>query len=188
MRRRLMCIVLMAAVLSGNVLQAQAAEWRGSIHVTLEYGQEPIQGSVTLYRVGEETPDGYRLLESFGGGMIRQEDGQSPALAQWLAESAGDGGEARILDADGTACYTDLEQGLYLLMQPQPPEGYLAVSPFLIPVPYDGLWNMTAYPKTQRVVTESPKTGQHPAPIIGAMGMVLAGMGILMCMEKFRRK
>ena len=189
MRRQLMCIMVMGAMLVGLAARANAAEGRGSIRVTLDYGDEQVHdGEVTLYRVGQKGAGEYILTDSVGGGLIKAEDAQSPALAQWLAETVGEEGTPRILDADGIADFGDLETGLYLLLQSEETEGYASFHPFLIPMPWEGQWDLVVLPKIQEITTESPKTGQHPAPIIGAMGLVSAGLALVMCAEKFRRK
>lgn len=189
MVRRLVCVLFAAAVLAGSGAQARAAERTGSIRIELDYGEvREDRSEVVLYWVGSPSGEDYRLAESFGGGLIRGEDVQSPELAQWLAGLAGEAGTARILDADAAAEFSRLEEGLYLLVQTQAPEGYYCVAPFLIPLPYEDQWRIQANPKTQQILTESPKTGQHPAPIIAAMGMVLSGLGLVFCAEKLRKK
>lgn len=187
MRRQLMCVVAAAAVMMGMVITAQGAE--GTLSVTLDYGDEQVHdAALTLYWVGSPADGGYRLTETFGGGFIREEDIQSPELVQWLAETAHGIQIPRILDADGNAFYSALTEGLYLLEQTEAVNGFQRMSPFLVPIPCYGQWNVTAVPKVVRLPEESPKTGQHPAPIIGAMGMVLSGLALVMCADKFRRK
>lgn len=185
-----MVLVLTAAVLlMGIGAPARAAEGDGSIRISLNYGSRKTGlGAVMLYRVAETAGQAYKLGDTFGGGLIKGEDIQAPELAQWLAEAAGEEGIRRLLDADGTAEFSHLEQGLYLVVQTEPPEGYYAFSPFLIPMPYAGQWEVQANPKTRQLLTESPQTGQHPTPILAAMGLVLSGLGLAACVEKLRRK
>ncbi len=189
MLRRVLAAVLAAVVLSLLGLSARAAEQTGTIRVTLESTDgTPVSGVVTLYRVGEAVSEGYRITEEFGGGIVRQEDALSPHLAWFLAEMEATGGTGRILDESGSAEFSDLEQGLYLLVQREVREGYQAARPYLIALPYEGQWQIQAYPGVKAVETESPKTGQHPAPLLGAMAMVLAGMGLAVCADRKRRK
>lgn len=189
MRRRLLCILFAAMVLLNLGMQAQAAEVTGSIRVILNKGNTAVSnGEVTLYRVGMEISGGYRLTEAFGGGIIKEEDTLSPALAQWLAEKAGEGGIPRILDADGCAEFSRLSGGLYLLVQNETGEGYYPIAPFLIPLPYEGEWDIQANPKLQQILAESPQTGQSPMPFLGVMGMVLSGTGLICCARGKRRK
>lgn len=189
MLRRMWMLLFAAALLPCLGMQAAAAGETGSIRVTLQSGEEvAADGAVMLHRVGQRVPEGYRMEEAFGGGIVREEDAMSPYLAQWLVELEGDVGIPGDLDADGSVEFSRLEEGLYLLVQTETDEEFLTIHPFLVTLPYEGQWNIQAYPKTQKVVTEPPATGQHPAPILGAMGMVVAGVGLVLCADGRRRK
>ena len=185
MFRRMWAVVLAVMLLPLLGLRTMAAEETGSIRVTMQRGEKTVSGAVTLYRVGEPIPEGYRLAADFGGGIVRQEDAQSPYLAQWLAEMAGQQGMSRSLE-DGTAEFTRLEPGLYLLVQTETEDGYLAVKPFLVELPCQGQWNVHAYPKNQ--AAELPATGQSPLPILGGIGMVLSSVGLALCAGRRRKK
>ena len=186
MFRRMWAAVLAVMLLPGLGLRAMAAEETGSIRVTMQRGEKTVGGAVTLYRVGEPIPEGYRLTADFGGGIVREEDAQSPYLAQWLAEMAGEQGASRSLE-DGTAEFTRLERGLYLVVQTETEAGFLAVKPFLVELPCQGQWNVHAYPKTQQAAA-LPATGQSPLPILGGIGMVLSSIGLALCAGRRRKK
>ena len=189
MRRQLILVLLAAAVVLGTSMEVQAAEGAGVIHVTMDHGEGKAEdAAVTLYYVGYPGEQGYILTDGFGGGIIRYEDEQSPVLAQWLAEAEEKTGMEQYLNRKGSTVFKNLPQGLYLLVQSETARGYATASPFLIPIPFEGQWEVTALPKMGLLGVESPKTGQHPAPIIGAMVMVLSGVGLMACVEKIRRK
>ena len=170
-----------------TVLPAAAGSG-GKIHLCYDYGETVTEGTVILCRVAEPLEENYRLADWFGGGVIRQEDANSPELAQWLAERAGESGEKRFLDADGCAEFDGLEGGLYLVVQTEAPENFDCSVPFLIQMPLNGSWDIQAQPKTARILTESPRTAQRPAPLFGAMGLILSGSGLCVCLEKLRKK
>lgn len=184
MLRKIGCVLFAAALLVSLGRTAAAAEQTGSVRITLKSEE----GEITLYHAGTPVSGGYRLTQEFGGGLVKEEDVYSPALAQWLAESAGDDGEHRILDADGSAVFTRLEEGLYLLVQTQTQYGCYPIEPFLVALPYEDQWNIEANPKTQWIVTESPNTGQSPLPFLGAAGMLLSGTGLLLCACRRKRR
>ena len=117
--------------------------------------------------------------------MIRGEDIQAPELAQWLMEAAAAKGRKRMLDADGCADFSNLEQGLYLIAPED--SGETVFSPFLVQLPMAGSWEVLAKPKARELLTQSPKTGDHPAPVFSAMGLILSGMGLTVCVEKLRK-
>ncbi len=178
--RRNIALMIMSLLLVLNLgNRAAAAQLMGSIRVTL--GMQ--EGEVALYYVGERIEGGYVLRDPYGGGFIKEEDAHSPALAQWLAESVDGEGRYRTLDAEGTAEFSQVSQGLYLLVQTETQRGYYPITPFLITLPYEGQWNIHANPKSQ----QSPHTGQNLVPFLGAAGMVLSGAGLLGCFVKKKR-
>lgn len=181
---------LFAAVLvMGCGLHANAAQGEGSIRVSLDAGELPVtNGSITLYQVGVPCTDGYKLVEGFGGGIVRLEDAQSPYLAQWLAESAGETGRTINLDVDGNVTFSNLEDGLYLLIQYERMDGFHPVKPFLVTVPGEAGRQVQASPITEPIVVENPQTGQPIAPLLGAMGLVASGVGLYLCVDSKRRK
>lgn len=189
MVRRMVCLLAAAVMAAGLTLPVEAAEDRGRILIALDYGDTPVnRGTVVLHYVAEPAGEDYRLTEILGGGIVKKEDALSAELAQWLGERTGQSGTAQFLDADGSTEFSGLEEGLYLLTQTEAPEGYACVQPFLIPIPMNGQWEVLAYPKNTVLLTESPKTGQHPAPLLGAMGLILSGTGLYFCLEKLRKK
>ena len=188
MRKTLWLLCIAACLMTVSPMEA-AAEKRGSIQVNLETGDMPvINGAVTLYQVGIEVEDGYRITEGFGGGIVRQDEADSQKLAQWLAESAGENGMSLLLDADGTAVFTELEEGLYILVQTERVDGFYPIYPVLLTVPSEDQWNIEICREPVPVVTELPKTGQSPIPYFGVLGMILSSLGLLVCVRKNRKQ
>lgn len=182
----LLCLVV---CLFGLTPVAAAAENKGSIHVRLDAGELPvINGAVTLYQVGVKVEDGYRITEGFGGGIVRQEDADSEKLAQWLAETAGETGMTMLLDADGNAVYSELEEGLYMLVQTERMDGFYPIYPVLLRLPNANRWDVQVYREPVPVVTEIPQTGQSPTPFFGILGMILSSMGLMLCAAKNRKR
>jgi len=166
-----------------------AAGNKGSIQVDLKTGDVPvINGAVTLYQVGIKTKDGYQIAETFGGGVVRQDETDSRKLAQWLAETAGVNGMTLLLDVDGTAVYPELEQGLYILVQTERIDGFYPIYPVLLTIPSDEKWDLEISRDLVPVVTEIPQTGQSPIPFFGVLGMILSSTGLLLCAQKNRKR
>lgn len=185
MFKRVGMVILMVMLLPWLAPEARAAQ-TGSIRVTVEEEGRAGDGTVILFRVGDQVEDGYRILDAFGGGLVKMEDALSSHLARWLAELEGGEGTAKLLDEEGSALFSGLEEGLYLLVQAE--EGEQPIQPFLVTIPYAGQWNVYAYPNTWKIDTESPATGQHPAPLLGALGMVLTSVGLVLCVKGKQRK
>jgi len=189
MRRMLVCILTALVLVTGVPLRCLAADDRGSIRITLTKEEDRIYyGSVTLYRVGVPVSGGYRLGSGYGGGFVEEKDAQAPALAQWLAERVGIGDEIRVLDDNGCGEFRDLEEGLYLLVQTDPAEGFYPFVPFLVRLPYEGQWEVLAFPKLESLPVISPQTGDgFPMLEYGGV-MAVSGLGLILCMERKRRK
>lgn len=190
MIRKMICTFCALCLLAGVSVSARAAEESGTIGIWLNAGELPVtEGAVTMYRVGVKTPDGYRIIDTFGGGMVKESDATSPHLAQWLAETQDVYGKQQLLDADGNAVYSNLGQGLYLVVQTQDIEGFHRIKPFLLTMPSQGQWEVR-YSQELRPILASdlPQTGQDPAPFLGLLGMILSGAGLLMCQKWKNRR
>ena len=171
--------VALAAALS---LPAQAGELGGSIRLDLEVGDFVVtNGAVKLYQVAQQGPEGYLVSDSFGGGLVKPEDALSSSLAQWLAQTAEDGGITRLLDADGCAEFSRLPDGLYLVVQSEKMDGFYPFEPFLVTLPMDGERDIQVSPPVFPIVAESPATGQDMQPFLGVAGMVVSGLGLALC-------
>lgn len=183
-------LLLLLAVACLYVLPTPVlAETLGSVQVKLDTGELPVvNGGVSLYQVGIKVEEGYRIREGFGGGIVHQEDADSDKLAQWLAESAGENGISLLLDADGQAVFSELEEGLYMLIQTERTDGFYPIYPILFTVPEEDQWDVKIYREPVPVVTELPKTGQSSVPFFGILGMVLSSTGLLLCTGKNRKR
>ena len=187
MRRLVWLLGILLAV--SMAPEALAAENLGSVQVRLDAGDLAVtNGAVTLYQVGTRVEEGYRVHDSFGGGIVRLEDASSESLARWLAESAGEEGTTRLLDADGNGIFYDVEEGLYLLVQTQQMDGFYPILPILLTMPQEGSWDVLEYRKPAPIVTEIPKTGQTPIPYFGLLGMILSGSGLLLCRKSQKNR
>lgn len=187
--RKIFWLLCIAACLLAGTMEASAAENLGSIRIRLDVGDLPvINGGMTLYQVGTKTEEGYRIAEGFGGGIVRQDETDSRKLAQWLAETAAAKGSSLLLDADGTAVFTDLEEGLYILVQTERIDGFYPIYPVLCTIPKEGQWNVDLFREPIPVVTEIPQTGQSPIPFFGILGMVLSSAGLLLCVRKNKNR
>ena len=177
-----------AMLLSVLTLPAAAAENGGSLWVKLDVGDLPVvNGAFTLYRVGVPISDGYRITEEYGGGFVRGEDAKSPHLAQWIYSMEPGQGSTLLLDVDGSAVFSDLEDGLYLLTQTERTDGFYPIQPFLLTVPGEGKENVRIHLEPLPIVADSPPTGQSAAPVMGAAGMFLSVAGLILC-TKWRKR
>ncbi len=149
----------------------------GSIEVTLkseDTGEGIPGGSMTLYRAGYVYEDdgnySFRLTTAFEGSGCSLDE-LNAELAKALADYAEDQeieGRTNTIGSDGRVIFTDLEDGLYLLVQTEAAEGYYSVNPFVVSLPlYDEeshtyKYEVDATPKTEPVIKETPPPETTP--------------------------
>ena len=186
MWKRLVFAFLVVGLLLGGAIPAYAAQ-TGSIRVIPEK-KPPADSAVTLYHAGVEADGGYWLDEVYGGGLIRWGDLPSLSLASWLAEHQAAEGITVLFDDDGSALFSDLSPGLYLIKQTGISAGNDAIPPFVIELPYEDIWEITVRPQAMTVDQAPPPTGQEPTPIIAAVVLAVSGTGLLWMVVCTKRK
>ena len=179
MKRGIIALMVIGTLLSLSI-RAGASEMKGSVEVKLDAGELPVtNGAVSMYLVGVPTEGGYRLLDRYGGGIVRSEDAASSNLAYWLRELAGSGQEL-LLDVDGRVVFSGIEEGLYLVEQTQRMDGFYPFRAFLAEVPADGQWTRRFAPAVFPITDEPPCTGDVTI-YLAALGMLLSGGGLVCC-------
>ena len=179
MKRGILALLLTAAVLSLSAT-AGAAALKGSVEIQLEVGDLPVtNGAVTMYLVGVPVEGGYRLLDRYGGGVVRSEDTESGNLAYWLSELS-DGGKELLLDVDGRVVFSGVEPGLYLLEQTRRMDGFYPFRAFLAEVPAGGQWTRRFEPMVIPITDEPPCTGDVTT-YLAVLSMALSGSGLVCC-------
>lgn len=208
----LIVLSLCAVVYAQDVLD-MSQDGNGSIYIHMGYAEGTEDcGSLTIYRVGEiQEYDGNYTFEPAGLFTLEweaYEDVHSADLAQALADFAAEHsveGIRGVIAADGTVTFSDLELGLYLVVQDTAAAGYEKISPFLIGIPNmeDGvyIYQVDASPKVQLETTPPetteptepgpteptlPQTGQlnWPVPVMAAAGLGLFITGWGLCFRK----
>ena len=177
MRKRYIAIFLL--FLLAFVPVTANASGEGSIRIDLQGGGEPISGAeIRVYLAGMPIENGYRLTDVFGGGMITQLDVFSPELAVWLSQRA-TGGRVDVTDELGSVIFWDLDEGLYLVTQPEACGGYSTFEPFLITIPWDGYeWAVTAVPKMERQIEVIPDTSDPEILSRSIPWLLVSGTGL----------
>lgn len=197
--------------ISGTSLAAEVPDRNreGSISITMKDGDRIVtDGSLTLYQAGELVWDGeayaYQLTESFADSQISLESVTSPALPGKLeayAKQTQVTGITQGVTAQGTVVFSQLEPGLYLIVQCRPAKGYESIHSFLVtlPLPADGklIYEVDATPKMslKRKEETTPETipnqpaGSHevetgdeaePGTWLAVAGVSVVALGILL--------
>lgn len=207
-----LCLLCLASV-TAYAHEVPDESRKGTVTVKMEYyGKAVTGGTLTAYRVGEiqESDGNY----SFGktGAMAAFADSYEDITSAELAESVAAFVEENKVSAystaknqNGKAVFSDLELGLYLIVQTEASEGYEPLKPFLISVPMneDGhyVYEVSAEgkfqleqkpePTTPTPTTPSeptlPQTGQlnWPIPVLAVLGLCLFSFGWIL---RFGRK
>lgn len=181
---------------------------KGSITITMKYKGKPVSGgTLALYRVGDVHEDdrNYSFVPVKGLEALDYSDIQSPDLAKAAAKAVEEKKIAAVktvtIGSSGTAEFSDLALGLYLVAQKTAASGYKMTASFLVSVPYleDGayVYNVKADPKTdlEREVVPAPtekpstpsgggklpQTGQlwWPVPVLICMGLGCIAVGLI---------
>ena len=213
---RLLSIFLIMAFLSVGASAHPVPEpgRKGSITVSMRFDGEAVPGgSLTLYWVGEVSQDdgNYSFVptgdftgwgSAFGALDSAEENARTAQSLKTFAQSQEPpiSGIEKQIGKDGMAKFTNLEQGLYLLVQTQAAPGYSPVNPFLVSIPYEvkgeycydvdaqAKMELEQLPKPpEKPGGKLPQTGQlnWPVPVLAAAGLVLFGVGWAI---RFRRK
>ena len=205
-RKRIAALLLAAVLMVALPVRAQAHDVpdlsrKGSITVTVRMGEMPVSGgSLTLYRVGDIAEDdgnySFALTEAFAASGVSLDDLSAPELAETLAKyTANVSGVTKTISTDGSAAFTELELGLYLVVQSEAAPGYSRLTLFLVSVPYmeDGAYqyevDATVKGELEREPTPTepekpddphlPETGQlnWPIPVLATLGLLLFATG-----------
>ena len=205
---RYVCFMLLLALtlsFTGGAVETADLGRSGSITLTLVAGdtKKPVSGgSFTLYPVAllglEDGNETLTFTEPFARCGLREDQLLDKLPAQALADYAAKQkltGTRVELDADGTATFSNLTLGLYLVVQDTASKGYDTVKPFLVSVPQraDGklIYDVNASPKVSAASpTPStppnkpgsprlPQTGQlwWPVPVLAVLGLAFVAAG-----------
>ena len=201
----LLCLPLSAAA---HPVPDESQDGHCSITITMTYkGKAVPGGTLALYKVGDVVEDdgnySFVPVEAIQADIPKFGDIQSPDLAGKLAKL-----EKKLtpvtakpvtIDKNGTVTFSNLEFGLYLVVQKTAASGYGKTSPFLVSVPYlykgEYKYNVTSQPKTdlEREVKPTtppssgggggklPQTGQlwWPVPVLVCMGLGCIAVGLI---------
>ncbi len=138
----LMCILLLCG-LHMTLYAQEPQEIKGKITVKMKYdGKAVTGGALTVYRVGEAAEENgdFTFFKTADMGDFSEEfdDISDPKLAQDVAafvQSKNLSAYAAAKNQEGKAVFTNLDLGLYLVVQTESSEGYEPLKPFMFSVP-----------------------------------------------------
>ena len=167
------CCAMPAFATSANIVLGRT----GSLHVTLYDHQNDVPlrgGELTLYQVAtvRRRTNGnlsYAYTGDFTGCNVVLGDLSDSTLAaqlvRYLPAVPTAAAQANVSET-GTIDFTNLAQGLYLVVQTEASHGYEAINPFVVSIPLkDGsswIYDVDATPKVGAVTPETPDTPDEP--------------------------
>ena len=158
-------------------ISASAAQ-QGSLCVYPMYGDKLIPGgTVTVYRIGEPVDGGFRLTGRLSHNVIPIQDAFSKEFLNWILARIPVPGIDRKVDQLEGAVFEGLTEGLYLVKQKEPAQGYMKFEPFVIGIPLGDQWDAAAHPKL-RPEGSTPETGDDFSLVIGLAGMIFSALGL----------
>ena len=187
MGRRWLCLLWAVAMVLAGAGEAEAAQDRGTVQIMPRWCGSPVTGgTVSLRFVGTVADDGYYLTDGLADWSVQEEELKSREWISWISRK--DTGKLLTSEIHGEegAVFTDLERGIYLVEHQEWDPQYQPFEPFFLTVPEGENWDVYRAPKVMGN-GESPKTGDHPAPIIGAMGIGLSVACLMVLVDKYNR-
>lgn len=179
--------VLLLWMVSVLILPAEASGQQGTVRITPVWcGQAVSGGLVSVSRIGEKSPEGIVLTDGLADWVQKEEELFGADNIGWLAQTFGTETLVCAIEEETGACFQNLEKGIYLVRQTEASPGYFPFQPFLLTLPDKGSWMVCREPEVV-YDGESPRTGDRPAPIIGAMGVGLS-VAVLMVLVDEKRK
>lgn len=149
MKKRVVSMILTLLLVTGLSLSVCALEVpdydrRGSIAVSMNYQGNPVSGgTLILYRVADVVNSAadfaFAYTSDFAESAILVENLNNANLPEELCgivNSKALSGIARTVNEEGKTTFSDLEIGLYLIVQENAAPGFERINPFLVSVPY----------------------------------------------------
>lgn len=183
MKKHMISAMLALSLVFGIPLAASAhpvpdMTRKGSVTVSMTYQNKPVSGgTLALYKVGEVHEDdgnfSFVPVREIKSLISEYKDIQSPELAGTLSKYA----EQKKITAlktvtvgeDGKAVFSNLDLGLYMVIQTAAASGYKKTSPFLVSVPYldkgEYVYDVKSTPKNdlKRETEKTPKPTEPPS-------------------------
>lgn len=206
--------VMLVSVISVTALAHEVPdlERKGSISADMVYqGNRVSGGSLGLYKVGKVTVENgnysFSYIKEFEDCSIPITDLSSSGLSKELVEITNEKNISALsvqnIDKNGHVTFSNLDLGLYLVVQKSASPGYNIISPFLVSIPNEEngqyIYDVNAVPKIELKPSEKPEipkkypnklpqTGQWNWPIliliIVGLGFVKKGIHIKRCGSK----
>ncbi len=145
---------------------------KGSVTISMLNNEKPIKGGeLTIFNIGNLTQNssGYDFspteeYEQFEGNY---KDFQSPEFAHsiyaYTKNNNIKGEQVKKIGSNGEVAFSDLELGMYLVVQSKNAKGYKAVAPFVVALPYSDngelIYDFTAKPKIEIDNSDSDLSG-----------------------------
>lgn len=154
-----------ALLILSSVAGTALAATSGAISVTVKAISD---GKLSLYYVAEPDMENgdrfYQYTGDFADCTLPLGDLSDTELAGKLVKYAKKPVAEKVVPKNGFVKFSGLEEGLYLVVQHKPANGY-TINPFLVTIPFDGKYDVNANAKAgEPAPTEPPETTKPTTP------------------------
>ncbi len=185
MVKKWICMFISAGVIFWTAGPGHAAGQTGSIRVLpVCCGAAVTGGSVFISRVGRQAGNGIQVTDGLANWILKEDEILSEDWLDWVLQRSA--GEQEQQVTENGAVFSALKEGTYLVQDRSSGGAYSCFTPFLVSVSPEEGWNRLCRPPVIRM-EEAPGTSDHPAPIIGAMGIGFS-VAVLMVLADGRKK
>lgn len=198
----LLCVLLLCTLpVTTYAHEVPDENKKGEITVEMCYDDKAVTGGIlTAYQVGQiqENDGNYSFvkttsMEGFSGNYGNISDPELAGDVAAFVEEKNVQACATAENEAGKVVFTDLELGVYLIVQTEASDGYELLNPFLVSIPMnedghyvyevnaEGKFQLYQEPTTPTKPSEPslPQTGQlnWPIPVLAVLGMTLFSVG-----------
>lgn len=186
MLRKIICIVWAVCVVTGFSITAQAAQ-TGVVRIIPTWCGQPVSGgTVSVSRIGIRTKEGIQMTDGLANWVVEEQSLYADPDQDWLIQMFGEDEQSRPVKEETGAVFHDLQEGIYLVQQSKADTEQYSFAPFFLSVPESDSWEIIRHPPLIRT-GEAPKTGDHPAPIIAAMGLGLSAAVLMVLVDEHKK-
>lgn len=183
MFRRYICLIYVVCMVGSMGTPSKAMERTFRI-IPQWCGNSVADGTVIMSRIGQESEGEFYITDGLANWTVTEEE----IISQFFEITPQKGlfqEQSCAVTEDG-ALFRSPENGIYLISQEEPADGFYPFAPILLHID-DRTENEVILKPKLISASPSPYTGEHPAPILGAMGLGLAA-AILIVLADDRKK
>lgn len=187
MLRKWICLLWALYLVMGAGGQADAAQQTGTIRISPQWCGRPVAGgAASICLIGGKDEEGYYLTDGLADWRVGEQELNSGEWIDWLSQRQTENMQTVPVTEDSGGVFENLQEGIYLVRQTAAPKQFKGFEPFFLMIPEGENWEVFRAPKLVSI-GESPKTGDRPAPLVGAMGIGLSVAFLMVLVDEHKK-